>query len=91
MTTKQHPFFAVVKTALSGKGYTSEIGQYLTAGGAEETRMYVSHKNGAIRRSAARITIGEDGFPIVGKAFAASKVADVKAIYEIVTLVARGL
>lgn len=86
-----HPLFAAMTNALTAKGYTCEVGEYLTAGSTNETRMYVSHKNGAIRKSAAKITIGEDGFPAVAKAFADSRTVDVKAIYAIVTLAARDL
>jgi hypothetical protein len=75
-----HPLFVTMTAALTAKGYTVDVGEYLTAGGTAETRMYVSHLNGAIRKSAAKVTIGDDSRP-----------ADVKAIYAIVTLAARGL
>lgn len=87
-STATHPLFSVMSAALTAKGYTTDIGEYITAGGTSETRMYVSHKNRAIRKSAAKVTLGEDGFPVVAKGFADSRIADVKTICALVTLVA---
>jgi hypothetical protein len=91
VSTEISPLLLAAKASLEAAGYDIEVITGLTAGDSTFAYLYVSSLDLAIDYPVAKVELDEDGHLTVSKAFESNKVRDVKAIYAIVTLAARGL
>ena len=84
-TATVDPKILASANALEANGYEIEMVDGLTNGGTEGTILYVYNYS----KQFAKVTLDEDGYPVVSKAHESSPADGLKRVYAIVTRAAR--